>query len=233
MDVGQEAHDWYDGWIEDAEDMKVRIIADTHFNHDEKGGVMRTKCLRPEDFTNHTLHNWRTRCSPQDLVIHIGDVIIGPKRNIKAILSDLPGRKILVRGNHDRDKSCLWWMENGFDFACDHFVFRNILFTHEPANAIIRANGYKPYEEIVYPSDLPYGCEINIHGHLHNIWDGFMDEARFARDEKLMGFDWKTKLKYPWQRLLALEYTDYSPVELSEFLDHPAKYQSTGPRIKV
>jgi hypothetical protein len=69
-----------------------------------------------------------------------------------------------------------------------------------------------------------------VHGHLHNIWDGFMDEKRFERDEKLMGFDWKTRLKYPWQRLFASEYTDYSPVELQEFLAHPEKYQATGPR---
>lgn len=207
--------------------MKTRIITDTHFNHLK----LATWCQRPEGFTGTVIRNWQTQVQPTDLVIHCGDVIIGPKRHVKDILSVLPGRKILVRGNHDRDKSCQWWMENGFDFACDFFELRGVLFTHEPANAIIKSNGFAPYDQIE-SDELPFKCEINIHGHLHNIWDGFMDQARFERDKELMGFDWKTRLKYPWQRLLALEYTDYRPVELNEFLAHPERYQATGPRKK-
>jgi hypothetical protein len=36
-------------------------------------------------------------------------------------------------------------------------------------------------------------------------------------------------LKHPWQRLFAIEYTDYRPVEFNKFVSHPDKYQSRGP----
>src|ERR1700680_93291 len=196
---------------------------------------MRTHCLRPVDYTQRSLKRWKHVVQPTDLIIHCGDVINGPKREVKATLDSLPGRKILIRGNHDRDKSNKWWMENGFEFACDSFVMGKVLFTHEPANAIIRSDGRRPYEMLDECPEmgifgLPDGCEINVHGHLHNVWDGFMDEERYQRDKELLGIDFKKQLRYPWQRLFAIEYTDYGPVDLQEFLAHPEKYQSRGPK---
>jgi calcineurin-like phosphoesterase family protein len=227
--------DWYDGWIEEAEEMKIRIVSDTHWNAElkvDENGVcsspIMTGCKRPMNFTKLSIKRWQQTVQPTDFVWHLGDVINGPKREVKAILADLPGRKGLVRGNHDRDKSCGWWMENGFDIAVDHFVFRNILFTHEPANAIVKSNGNRPYGML--EEGLPYDTEINIHGHLHNVWDGFMDEERWKRDKELLGIDFKKQLRYPWQRLFAIEYTNYGPVELNEFLAHPQRYQATGPK---
>jgi calcineurin-like phosphoesterase family protein len=209
--------------------MKIRIVSDTHWN-EKDGSPMRTHCMRPLDYTQRSFKRWNHVVRPEDLVIHLGDVINGPKREVKAILDSLNGRKILVRGNHDRDKTCKWWMENGFDFAADSFVLRNVLFTHEPANAIVKSNGNRPYDML--DEGLPGGAEINIHGHLHNIWDGFHSEERLQRDAALIGIDFTKQLKYPWQRLFAIEYTEYGPVDLDEFLAHPEKYQATGPRIK-
>ena len=220
--------DWYDGWIEEGE-MKTHVISDTHWN-EKDGSPMRTHCLRPSDYTKLSLKRWNQVVKPEDTVIHLGDVINGPKREVKAILESLNGRKIHVRGNHDRDKSCSWWMENGMAFSCDWFVLRNVLFTHEPANAIIKSNGNRPYSSL--EEGLPPGCEINVHGHLHNIWDGFINEERYERDKELLGIDFKKQLRYPWQRLFALEYTNYSPIGLDEFLLHPEKYQAIGPKVK-
>ena len=209
--------------------MKVRLVSDTHWN-EKDGSPMRTHCLRPVDYTQKSLKRWKHVVQPDDLVIHCGDVINGAKREVKGILDSLPGRKILVRGNHDRDKTNKWWMENGFEFACDSFVLNNILFTHEPANAIVKSNGNRPYGML--EESLPNDCTVNIHGHLHNVWDGFMDEERYERDKALLGVDFKKQLRYPWQRLFAIEYTEYGPIELNEFLAHPWKYQSTGPKPK-
>lgn len=208
--------------------MKIKIVSDTHWN-EKDGSPMRTHCLRPLDYTQKSLKRWNQVVAPTDLVIHLGDVINGPKREVKSILNSLNGRKIHVRGNHDRDKSCAWWMENGMNLSVDYFVFRNILFTHEPANAIIKSNGNRPYDML--EEGLPYGAEINIHGHLHNIWDGFIDEQRYQRDKELLGIDFKKQLRYPWQRLFAIEYTNYGPVGLDDFLARPDKYQATGPKV--
>lgn len=201
---GPKTVDWYDDYIHEG-DMNVYLIADTHFNHKN----IATYCQRPENFTELIIKRWNEVVKPEDTVIHLGDVQIGKKS--EWIMPALPGRKILVRGNHDRQQSCAWWMERGFAFACDGMKFRNMWLTHEPSTS------------------LADGCELNVHGHLHNIWHGFQAPERMERDKELLGDDYKKRLKRPWQRLFAIEYTDYRPVEFDKFVSHPDKYQARGP----
>lgn len=185
--------------------MKFFLIADTHFNHQN----IATYCQRPANFTELIIKNWNLRVKPEDTVIHLGDVQIGKKS--EWIMPNLPGRKVLIRGNHDRSQSVSWWMEQGFDFACDAMQFRNCWLTHEPATA------------------LPVGADYNIHGHLHNIWHGFHPNASVATNEE----EWmrlKKELKNKWQRLFAIEYTNYCPIEFDEFVSKPEKYQARGPK---
>lgn len=175
--------------------MNVYLISDTHFNHQN----IATYCQRPADFTEIIIRNWNNIVKSEDTVIHLGDVQLGQKS--KWIMPSLPGNKILIRGNHDREKSNTWWMtEGGFQFACDGLKFRSMWLTHEPSTS------------------LADGCQLNIHGHLHNIWHGFRPD-RGAEP---------TKLYKPWQRLFAIEYTDYRPVEFDKFVNHPKKYLATG-----
>lgn len=177
--------------------MNTWLVSDTHFNHQN----IATYCDRPANFTELIIKRWHERVKPEDLIIHLGDVQIGKKS--EWIMGGLPGKKILVRGNHDRDKSADWWMDRGFDFVCDSMIFRGQWLTHEPAKV------------------LPEGCVYNLHGHLHNIWHGFRPD-RGAEP---------THLHNPWQRLFAIEYTNYYPVGFDEFIAHPKKYQATGPNV--
>jgi calcineurin-like phosphoesterase family protein len=192
--------EWYDDFIEKADNMNVYLISDTHLNH----ANIATYCDRPKDFTQLIMERWNETVGKDDTVIHLGDVILHKKSAIKGILDSLNGRKILIRGNHDRQWSNLKWMENGFAFSCDGMKFRQCWLTHEPSTS------------------LADGCILNIHGHLHNVWHGFHSKDL---PPEAVG-----KLKRPWQRLFAIEYTDYRPVEFDKFVDHPVKYQATGPR---
>src|SRR5260370_30790806 len=97
--------DWYDDWIEEGE-MNVYILADPHFNHDAEGGVMETKCKRPIGFSQKIAANWRRTVQPNDLIIVAGDVFIGSAQKWNDLYPTLPGRKILIRGNHDRTPTC-------------------------------------------------------------------------------------------------------------------------------
>lgn len=202
--------------------MEVYLISDTHFNHDN----IATYCDRPKDFTERIIREWNGVVKHDDLVIHLGDVLIGNRRSVDSLMAVLPGRKILVRGNHDRQHSNTWWMEHGFSFACDGMKFRNCWLTHEPSTS------------------LADGCELNIHGHLHNIWHGFyhappVREIPHGATICVHGMEpftcrlcfplpTPTKLHKPWQRLFAIEYTDYRPVEFDKFVQHPKKYLATG-----
>lgn len=162
---------------------------------------MKTYCDRPADFTEILIRNWHNTVTPEDLVIHLGDVAIGHLSDWQWIIPSLPGRKILIRGNHDDNRSCDWWMKNGFELACDGMIYRGWWLTHKPASA------------------LPEGTMGNICGHLHNIWHGFSSH----QDEQFGG-----KLKHSWQRLFAVEYTNYLPVEFDKFVSHPDKYLARG-----
>lgn len=186
--------------------MKFYLISDTHFNH----GNIATYCDRPSNFTELLIRNWQRTVKEEDTVIHLGDVFIGRVEGWKEIYTQLPGKKILVRGNHDRKRSVSWWADNGFDFACDSMMFRNIWLTHEPAHKLLQEH-------------LDNGVG-NIHGHLHNIWHGF------HKNDPTTNHAWETKrLYHPWQRLFAVEYTNYHPVEFDKFVNHPDKYQARGP----
>ena len=181
--------------------MNVYLISDTHFNH----ANIATYCDRPTVFTDMLIRNWQNTVRSEDLIIHLGDVFIGRAEGWAEIWSKLPGRKILIRGNHDRQRSLTWWMQNGFDAAVDSMIFRKTVWlTHEPAKS------------------LPDGCTINIHGHLHNIWHGFAPDGPSAL--KIY------KLNNAWQRLFSVEYTNYMPVEFGKFLANPDRYQACGPK---
>lgn len=124
--------------------MKIWLITDTHFNHEN----IKEYSGRPDDFTERTIKNWSSMVSDNDLTIHLGDVIFSKAGTLTEILTTIPGRKVLVMGNHDRKPR--WYMTHGFAFACYRFELGHSLFVHEPQ------------------FELPAGCDRVIHGHLHN-----------------------------------------------------------------
>lgn len=189
--------------------MKFYIISDTHFNHSK----IATYCDRPSNHTELTIRNCQNTVRPEDTVICVGDVFIGPPSGWAEIRKQLPGTWWLIRGNHDHHHGAAWWCDHGFVFAADAMIFRRVWFTHRPSSV------------------LPEGCDINIHGHLHNIWNGFHpdDPAKSEKDHLISSTG---HLEFPYQRLFALEYTNYMPVELEKFIAHPDRYNARGPNGK-
>ena len=126
---------------------QIWLTTDTHFGH----ANMVKLCHRPEDFEKKIIDNWYQVVRPEDIVIHLGDVTWHVKDYLDDVVAKLPGKKILVRGNHD-EESLMYYMKHGFDLAVDSLSMKyrglDILFTHEP--------------KIFHEHD------INIHGHLHN-----------------------------------------------------------------
>jgi calcineurin-like phosphoesterase family protein len=165
--------------------MKYWLITDTHFAHK----AMIDFCNRPPDFDLRIIKAWARLVQPGDVVIHLGDITIHGDGWAHEQIRALPGRKILTRGNHD-SKSLTWYMENGWDFACDSFMLdrlsKKILFSHRPQ---------KDTGEF----------DINIHGHFHN-------NPKSYTEPELQ------KIAAPVHRLLAIEYTHYEPVLLETFL---------------
>ena len=89
---------------------KSYIITDTHFSHD----AMQKYCDRPPNFDQKIINQWRATVSPQDVVYHLGDVTWGSQGQLQQIMNGLPGTKILIRGNHDKNHSNNWFIKAGF-----------------------------------------------------------------------------------------------------------------------
>ena len=186
--------------------MTTYIISDTHLNHDK----IKTYCQRPDNFTELIDRNVKNTVKPEDILIHVGDLGIGPYEGYMSIVNGWNCKKWLVLGNHD-NKSPQWYVDHGFDWAGNAMMYRGAWFTHKPSKF------------------LPEGCHVNIHGHLHNVWSGFIaDDPEKENDEFYESYA-KGHLPQPWHRLFAVEYTNYMPIAMDKFIQKPDKYQARGP----
>jgi calcineurin-like phosphoesterase family protein len=133
--------------------MKRWIISDTHFYHKN----IALYCGRPASHTNLLIDYMTSMVRREDVLYHLGDVHFGTENQLKAILSQVPGRKYLVRGNHDRWTDTKY-MLCGFDGVMDAIVVAGAYLTHIPS--------------------LPPEGLVNVHGHLHNL--GYSGEPAFG-----------------------------------------------------
>ena len=85
-----------------------------------------------------------------DIFIYLGDLCdpaVTDLNELKHLVQNIPGRKILCKGNHDIETDS-FYREIGFDKVCDICIIGHIAFSHFP---------------IKVEPDM-----INVHGHLHN-----------------------------------------------------------------
>ena len=132
-------------------------ISDNHWNHWQINRYCKRGFESLEQMNDSMTKKWNNTVRNEDLIINVGDVCFtkGESAAITAVFKKLNGRKILVKGNHDR-KSTAWYLTNGWDFVCDRFVWvlnkKRILFIHDPKH--ITDHDYKT-------------CHYIFHGHLH------------------------------------------------------------------
>lgn len=130
------------------------IITDTHWFHDK----CVEHCGRPANYMQLTLSNLRKYVAKQDVLIHLGDVILYRYPCLKSMLDSIPGTKFLTMGNHDRKKKG-WYTRNGFSGVFKCLQIDDILFSHKPQH------------------NFPDGVRLNVHGHWHR--DDNSNEERY------------------------------------------------------
>ena len=94
-----------------------------------------------------------------DVFIYLGDLCdpaVTDLNELKRLVQNIPGYKILVKGNHDTETD-YFYRDIGFDEVCDVCVINQVAFSHFPLKV---------------ESDM-----INIHGHLHNEKRSDVDDA--------------------------------------------------------
>ena len=165
--------------------MKIWLTTDTHFFHKKMGEY----CGRPDGFEELIFQGLQA-IPEEDIMIHLGDVCIGRDGEAhERFIQPLLCKKILVMGNHDRQKPT-WYASHGFDEVFESVGVslkdgRRVLLTHKPS---AKLDNYS----------------FNVHGHYHNKAHR-KDEAESFYSEK--------------HRNLSIEETNYKPVLLEDFIN--------------
>lgn len=128
----------------------IYFIADTHFNHEN----IIKYCNRPfkstEEMNDYIIKKWNSVVKNEDTVYHLGDVGFGPIDELKKLISNLNGTKILIMGNHDIRRNIKKWKEIGFtEVYKKKLIINDFVLTHEPIQELEKN-------------------QINIFGHIHN-----------------------------------------------------------------
>ena len=133
--------------------MNIFFISDTHFAHsniltflNQDGSNLRT-FESVEHMDEHMVHCWNKTVSPNDKVYHLGDVRMSKKH--LPILTRLNGEKVLIKGNHDKEK--LSEYTKYFKDVRGSHQFDGLIMTHIPIHITSLAR---------------WG--LNVHGHTHS-----------------------------------------------------------------
>ncbi len=123
------------------EDGQVWVWSDLHLGDVDALTFFGRPFRSVDEMDDLLFERWRSSVGPDDSVLCLGDVGGWPSL---AKLQGLPGRKVLVFGNHDRSTT-------GFDVVCGSVYSHGdppLLLTHVPLRRV------------------PPEC-VNVHGHLH------------------------------------------------------------------
>ena len=144
---------------------------------------------RPKDFENQLRNNLKKMVSKDDILIHLGDVCIGQdEEHNNWFKKELGCKTWLLIGNHD-NKSTTWYLNNGWDAVMEKMS----ICIHSKNVALSH-----------YPLAWDGYYDVNIHGHFHDT-----DKRRQLDFMDVMN---------GYNKLLAVEHTEYKPVLLSNFI---------------
>ena len=149
----------------------IWFTADTHFGHHN---AIRY-CGRPfqdkREMDRVMIENWNRVVKPRDTVYHLGDVSFYGAIQTTAIIQKLRGKKIMIRGNHDKGEA--YYLRAGFtqyiqsrpatpakfeEFFLSHYPYWEC-YTHDD-------RGHKFADRMLKQQ----GNRWLLCGHVHEVW---------------------------------------------------------------
>ncbi len=132
---------------------KVFLISDMHFGHRNIMKYENRPFDNVDDMDMAIINNWNQVVDKGDKIFILGDVSFYNKDKTTDIIKMLNGYKMLILGNHDRDRSLNWWKDTGIDEISKYPIIYDefYIFSHEP---------------LYLNENMPYA---NIHGHTHHL----------------------------------------------------------------
>jgi len=184
---------------------RIFIISDTHWNHKN----IIDFCERPfdsvEEMNESLILRWNACVTPEDTVIHLGDVGFH-YQSLFNIIPRLNGTKLLIRGNHD------WNVERmqRVGFRC-LTTFKNEV-RKEPMCGRMFVMAHRPRDLPTWDGDKITtwsSKNVVLCGHEHNNAPTFI---KWVRD--------KGDIARPIMALnMSCEYTNFSPVPIERVIE--------------
>lgn len=78
------------------------VTADTHFSHARISELADRPFTTVNEMNTELIRRWNETVAPTDVVLHLGDVALGPIEESITLTAQLNGHRYLVPGNHDR-----------------------------------------------------------------------------------------------------------------------------------
>ena len=140
-------------------------ISDPHFGHKSSISAFDRPYNTIEEMDRDIIRRWQERVTPEDTVYILGDLIVYA-RNPLQYLIQLPGRKVLILGNHDTQ----WIKRSGidpldwFDSVHEQLDIQDegisLRLCHNPLDTELPEDGYLVYGHIHNNTQNPMWREI-------------------------------------------------------------------------
>lgn len=156
------------------------VTSDWHLGHrlmdDHLDKVTRALIpgMRPKGWTELLLSNYRSQVEPHDTVYFLGDMVLrwgAEGRMWWDTIKQLPGRKILLRGNHDKGGLAKLQALGGFEQVWGEWhpyrqrcTGQDLLLSHVPK---VPSPQFSAWRQRVQDEFVRGGYIANLHGHTH------------------------------------------------------------------
>lgn len=129
---------------------KVYLCSDLHLGHRGISKKYRKDFYCDQEHDNYMVEAWLKVVNKRDTVFCLGDMAMSYSGLSK--IGELPGRKILVIGNHDINKEV---------------KTEELFCTYDEISGDLSYKGFWLSHTPVHPQELRSRHGINIHGHVH------------------------------------------------------------------
>lgn len=147
--------------LKHSQDEKVWFISDLHLSH-MKDFIYKKRGFNSVGEMNETLiKNLELCVAPEDTLYILGDLVLCPIDEARELLARIPGKVIVIAGNHDTDARLALYEELGFKVmfgARLRYGKYHFFLSHYPT---LSENDGEDYLTLAH---------INIYGHTHQDW---------------------------------------------------------------
>lgn len=147
------------------------FYSDPHFGHAAVIGYSQRPFLNAGQMNDDLMRRYNACVGKKDIVLWLGDCFFTSTDIARNIMAQLNGRKLLVRGNHDRSASAMARL--GFDIVTDHLTMciagKKVIASHYPYVGSVSPEDAAPNAAETFTNrPVRNKDQVLLHGHTHS-----------------------------------------------------------------